>query len=118
MVGLPAVVHRDVGQRRPVADVGGDELASPGRCVGPDQDRHELGADTEQRLGDWRAAVDGASQGQAVALADEVRAALADDLDAPRALAAVDAWAAGEPGDGSGARLVRDLVDARLGILL
>jgi L-cysteine:1D-myo-inositol 2-amino-2-deoxy-alpha-D-glucopyranoside ligase len=75
-------------------------------------------AGAERRLGDWRAAVDGASQEQAVALADEVRAALADDLDAPRALAAVDAWAAGERGDGSGARLVRDLVDARLGILL
>jgi L-cysteine:1D-myo-inositol 2-amino-2-deoxy-alpha-D-glucopyranoside ligase len=72
----------------------------------------------EERLGAWRAAVDGASQEDAVALAQDVRAALCDDLDAPRALSAVDAWAAGDSGDGTGARLVRDLLDARLGVLL
>src|SRR3954471_25094557 len=75
-------------------------------------------ARAEQRLGPWRAAVEGASQEQGAALAKEVRAALSDDLNAPRALAAVDAWAAGDPGDGTGAGLVRDLLDARLGILL
>ena len=47
-----------------------------------------------------------------------VREAVGDDLDAPAALAAVDAWAAGEPGDGSGADLVRGLLDARLGVVL
>ncbi|CAN5457481.1 hypothetical protein BH10ACT10_BH10ACT10_24880 [soil metagenome] len=47
-----------------------------------------------------------------------VRAALADDLDAPGALGIVDAWAADEPGDGSGADLVRTLLDARLGLTL
>ena len=47
-----------------------------------------------------------------------VRAALSDDLDAPAALAAVDAWAAGDPGDGSGADLVGALLDARLGVIL
>ena len=72
----------------------------------------------EARLASWRSAVDGASYDTARRLADEVRAALADDLDAPRALAAVDAWAAGERGDGTGASLVRGLLDARLGILL
>jgi L-cysteine:1D-myo-inositol 2-amino-2-deoxy-alpha-D-glucopyranoside ligase len=76
----------------------------------------------ETRLAAWRAAADGASHDRARRLADDVRAALAEDLDAPRALAAVDAWAAGEPGrpagDGSGAALVRALLDARLGVLL
>jgi len=75
----------------------------------------------ERRLATWRAAVGSASHDDAVALAGSVRTALADDLDAPAALAAVDAWAAGDsgsPADGTGADLVRALLDARLGILL
>jgi L-cysteine:1D-myo-inositol 2-amino-2-deoxy-alpha-D-glucopyranoside ligase len=79
----------------------------------------------EARLASWRQAATGTSYDAATALVAEVRSALADDLDAPRALGAVDAWAAasaasskdiaaGEPGE----RLVRDLLDARLGILL
>ncbi|HTX27520.1 MAG TPA: hypothetical protein VME19_10930 [Streptosporangiaceae bacterium] len=55
-----------------------------------------------------------------------VRARLRDDLDAPGALTVVDHWAdtllAEAPGltaaDGSGARLVRDTVDALLGVSL
>ncbi len=70
------------------------------------------------RLASWRAAADGASSEVAERLVGEVRAALAHDLDAPAALAAVDHWAAQTPGDGSGAALVRDLLDSRLGILL
>ena len=50
--------------------------------------------------------------------AEAVRAALANDLDAPGALGIVDGWAAGERGDGSGSALVRDLLDARLGLRL
>jgi L-cysteine:1D-myo-inositol 2-amino-2-deoxy-alpha-D-glucopyranoside ligase len=53
-----------------------------------------------------------------------VRERLADDLDAPGALAIVDQWAesvlagaGGSAGD-SGARLVRDTVDALLGVAL
>jgi L-cysteine:1D-myo-inositol 2-amino-2-deoxy-alpha-D-glucopyranoside ligase len=72
----------------------------------------------EDRLARWRTAVPTASRAQAEELVHAVRAALADDLDAPGALAAVDAWAAGEPADGSGADLVRALVDARLGLTL
>jgi L-cysteine:1D-myo-inositol 2-amino-2-deoxy-alpha-D-glucopyranoside ligase len=72
----------------------------------------------QERLARWRTAVPSASRAQAEGLVHGVRAALADDLDAPRALALVDAWAAGEPGDGSGADLVRDLLDARLGLTL
>jgi L-cysteine:1D-myo-inositol 2-amino-2-deoxy-alpha-D-glucopyranoside ligase len=73
----------------------------------------------QDRLGSWRAAVAAASSEQAEELARSVREALAEDLDAPRALLAVDAWAmAGRPGDGSGAEPVRDLLDARLGVLI
>ncbi len=77
----------------------------------------ELAA-AEERLATWRTAVGGASREQAEALADAVRTALADDLDAPAAVAAVDAWAVAGPGDGAGEQLVRDLLDARLGITL
>jgi L-cysteine:1D-myo-inositol 2-amino-2-deoxy-alpha-D-glucopyranoside ligase len=45
------------------------------------------------RLERWRAAVSGNGGPSATALLADLRAALADDLDAPRALAAVDAWA-------------------------
>jgi L-cysteine:1D-myo-inositol 2-amino-2-deoxy-alpha-D-glucopyranoside ligase len=97
-----------------------------------------------ERLAMWREAVTSASRAQAEALVAEVRAALADDLDTPTAIAAVDAWAAaaavagtpaeqgageqgageqgaGEQGageQGAGEQLVRDLLDARLGLLL
>ena len=72
----------------------------------------------EGRLAAWRTAVPSASREQAEELVRGVRAALADDLDAPRALAVVDDWAAGERGDGSGADLVRAVLDARLGVVL
>ncbi len=81
-------------------------------------------SDAQGRLESWRQAVSGASYDEAEELVRAVREALAEDLDAPAALAAVDAWAAGSsvaggtPGDGSGTELVRDLLDARLGVLL
>ena len=70
------------------------------------------------RLDTWRTALGSASVERARLLVSEVREALCDDLDAPTALAAVDAWAVSDAGDGSGAALVRDLLDARLGVLL
>ncbi len=84
----------------------------------------------QTRLATWRAAVGGSSPEQAEALLAQVRIALSDDLDAPAALASVDAWAAGALDDGQpgpegeampereGASVVRALLDARLGILL
>ena len=81
------------------------------------------------RLARWRdavrtaAAADSAPPGEDVLAA--VRERLADDLDAPGALAAVDRWAdavlSGEPGTADpapAAGLVRDTVDALLGIAL
>jgi L-cysteine:1D-myo-inositol 2-amino-2-deoxy-alpha-D-glucopyranoside ligase len=50
-----------------------------------------------------------------------VRERLADDLDAPGALAAVDAWAdavLAAPGSATDGGLVRDTVDALLGVLV
>ncbi|MEW1865971.1 cysteine--1-D-myo-inosityl 2-amino-2-deoxy-alpha-D-glucopyranoside ligase [Streptomyces sp. NBC_00669] len=79
-------------------------------------------ADAVARLGRWREAVSRPDGPSADALLDEVRAALADDLDAPRALAAVDAWAvtqASEGGTDPGAPgLVSRAVDALLGVAL
>src|SRR3954465_11653685 len=82
----------------------------------------------EVRLASWRRAVAGTSYDAARRLVTEVRSALADDLEAPRALGAVGAWAGratradGPPGStgtaGAGEQLVRDLLDARLGVLL
>jgi L-cysteine:1D-myo-inositol 2-amino-2-deoxy-alpha-D-glucopyranoside ligase len=78
----------------------------------------------ENRLARWRAAVDLPTAPPAEELLAEVRAALADDLDTTRAIAAVDAWvdtalaapgSSAEPGAGA---LVRDLTDALLGIAL
>lgn len=75
-----------------------------------------------ERLARWRAAVSRPDGPSAEVLLAEVRAALADDLDAPAALAAVDRWAEqqaltggtdiGAPG------LVSRTVDALLGVAL
>ena len=75
-------------------------------------------AEGQERLARWTAAVGrpAGPDGQAVLAA--VRAALADDLDAPAALAAVDAWCAAAGQDAGAPALVRDVVDALLGVAL
>ena len=85
-------------------------------------------AAAEERLARWRSAVSAADGGAARAAdpsasparqaLDGVRDRLADDLDAPGALAAVDHWAeAVLAGSASGeGGLVRDAVDALLGV--
>ncbi|MCC6497219.1 MAG: cysteine--1-D-myo-inosityl 2-amino-2-deoxy-alpha-D-glucopyranoside ligase [Propionibacteriaceae bacterium] len=70
------------------------------------------------RLDRWRAAVSAPAGPDATATLDRVRSALRNDLDAPAALAAVDAWAAADGDDPAAPALVRDLVDALLGIAL
>ncbi|GAA1978138.1 cysteine--1-D-myo-inosityl 2-amino-2-deoxy-alpha-D-glucopyranoside ligase [Amycolatopsis minnesotensis] len=78
-------------------------------------------AEAEARLARWRAAAArnaGPSAEEAIA---RLRDHLADDLDTPKALAAVDAWAAEAVRGGSdetAPALVRDAVDALLGIAL
>ena len=81
----------------------------------------DLAAATE-RLERWRAAVGRSSGPAAASVVEQVRRRLADDLDAPAALLAIDRWAreavlrGGQDGDAPGA--VRALVDALLGVQL
>jgi L-cysteine:1D-myo-inositol 2-amino-2-deoxy-alpha-D-glucopyranoside ligase len=85
--------------------------------------------DAVRRLARWRAAVAAPSGPDATGTLAAVRAALANDLDAPAAVAAVDAWAAAterqalRSGDAVDADpgapdLVRRLADALLGVRL
>jgi L-cysteine:1D-myo-inositol 2-amino-2-deoxy-alpha-D-glucopyranoside ligase len=76
----------------------------------------------QQRLFLWRDAVARAAGPSALGVLEGVRAALANDLDTPRALAIVDEWAeaalsgAGVDADAPG--LVAQTVDALLGVKL
>jgi L-cysteine:1D-myo-inositol 2-amino-2-deoxy-alpha-D-glucopyranoside ligase len=75
----------------------------------------------ESRLASWREGARQTTAAEAEALVGAVRRHLADDLDAPAALEAIDAWAArarDSTGDGEGCGVVCDLIDARLGIRL
>ncbi|RFU87230.1 cysteine--1-D-myo-inosityl 2-amino-2-deoxy-alpha-D-glucopyranoside ligase [Streptomyces triticagri] len=78
--------------------------------------------DAVARLDRWRAAVSRPDGPSAEALVDEIRSALADDLDSPAALLAVDRWAerqADTGGDEEGAPgVVSRAVDALLGVAL
>ena len=71
-----------------------------------------------RRLATWSAAVARSSGPDGAALLAGVRAALADDLDTPAALALVDAWADASGEDAASPALVRDVVDALLGVAL
>ncbi|GAB2616713.1 cysteine--1-D-myo-inosityl 2-amino-2-deoxy-alpha-D-glucopyranoside ligase [Streptomyces capparidis] len=79
-------------------------------------------AEAADRLARWRAAVSRPDGPSADALVGEVRAALAADLDAPAALAAVDRWAAAQlaagGADPAAPGLVTRTVDALLGVAL
>jgi len=77
------------------------------------------------RLDRWRSAVSGNGGPASAALLAEVRAAVADDLDAPRALRAVDAWADASLAGGAAAEVeegapgvVARAVNALLGVRL
>jgi L-cysteine:1D-myo-inositol 2-amino-2-deoxy-alpha-D-glucopyranoside ligase len=82
----------------------------------------EILDDGLSRLARWRAAVALPAGPPASAVLAEVRRALADDLDAGQALRAVDTWAdvaLGSGGtDAAAPSLVRDMVDALLGVTL
>jgi L-cysteine:1D-myo-inositol 2-amino-2-deoxy-alpha-D-glucopyranoside ligase len=76
----------------------------------------------ERRLDRWRAAAARPAGAPGRRVLDDVRAALAADLDAPAALRAVDAWAdatlSGAHDDAGAPTLVRTTVDALLGVRL
>src|SRR5690606_2660027 len=96
-------------------------LAHHYRTDWEDRDTDDTAA--TQRLERWRQAASLPSGPAAEPVLDRVRQALADDLDAPAALAAVDAWVDAASADqGSGVdgapELVRRTVDALLGVAL
>jgi L-cysteine:1D-myo-inositol 2-amino-2-deoxy-alpha-D-glucopyranoside ligase len=78
--------------------------------------------EAQERLARWRAAVSRPDGPPADALLEEIRTALADDLDSPAALAAVDRWAAAQQATGGSDEgapgLVSRAVDALLGVAL
>ena len=78
----------------------------------------DLLAAAQERLAAWRAAVARDAGPDATELVGRLRAHLADDLDTPGTLAAVDAWAAGEGSDPAAPRQACDAVDALLGVAL
>jgi L-cysteine:1D-myo-inositol 2-amino-2-deoxy-alpha-D-glucopyranoside ligase len=69
----------------------------------------------EERLTRWRSALDRPTQERPGALVARIRAELANDLNAPGALAAVDEWCA-SPGSTNSAHAVREALDALLGV--
>jgi L-cysteine:1D-myo-inositol 2-amino-2-deoxy-alpha-D-glucopyranoside ligase len=70
------------------------------------------------RLETWREAVRRPAGPSGADLVEALRAALTNDLDTVSALRAVDAWAASDGDDPQAPALVRDAVDALLGIEL
>ena len=75
--------------------------------------------EAEQRLARWRAAVSRTVAPSGEALLAAIRTALSDDLDAPGALAAIDAWAADDTAeDPQAGRTARLAIDALLGVAL
>ena len=79
--------------------------------------------EAKSTLAGWRSALDHAPEGSAGPLVAEMRAALSADLNAPAAVAAVSRWAGQAHADGGTASpadraLVKDAVDALLGVVL
>jgi L-cysteine:1D-myo-inositol 2-amino-2-deoxy-alpha-D-glucopyranoside ligase len=72
----------------------------------------------DRRLATLRSAVARPAAPAADAVVEEVLAALAEDLDAPRALDALERWAAGDGADTGAGDVVRRLADAALGVEL
>ena len=73
----------------------------------------------EARLAAWRDAVSRTLAPSGADLVLEIRRAMSNDLDAPAALAAIDAWAADDSAaDPQAGRTVRTAVDALLGVAL
>ena len=80
----------------------------------------ELLAEAELRLDRWREAVSRDSAVPSGSMLNTVRARLAEDLDTPGALAAVDQWATATLAEGgddpSAAALARDTIEGLLGV--
>ena len=83
---------------------------------------HLRRCDPQDRLATWRRAAALPTGAPAGPVLRAVRERLADDLDSPGAIAAVDAWARatldGADDDAGAPALARDTVDALLGVSL
>lgn len=92
-------------------------LALLGHHYRSDWEWFEADLDQAQaRLARWRDAMARPSAAPAGPVLGQVLAALAEDLDAPRALAALDAWAGSDGDDVDAAATVRTAADALLGV--
>lgn len=80
----------------------------------------EVLATAEKRLASWREALEHAQLEETITMVQELRKHLANDLDTPAALAAVDSWAKAQTGEGTkeAADLARTAIDALLGVQL
>jgi L-cysteine:1D-myo-inositol 2-amino-2-deoxy-alpha-D-glucopyranoside ligase len=108
-----------VHKLRDIADPGAIRLALLSEHYRADRDwQHSRLTEGEQRLARWRAAVAAPTGAPGQPVLDGVRARLAEDLDSPGALAVVDEWAAAGGSDTGSPALVRDVVDALLGVAL
>ncbi|MGO2780210.1 MAG: cysteine--1-D-myo-inosityl 2-amino-2-deoxy-alpha-D-glucopyranoside ligase, partial [Glutamicibacter arilaitensis] len=79
----------------------------------------ELLAGAQQRVATWRKALESASMQDAQQVIAGIREHMANDLDAPSALKAIDQWAT-QPASsqGEGATALRDGINALLGLKL
>ena len=75
-------------------------------------------ANAEDRLAVWRDAVGRSVGADGTAVVAALRAALADDLDAPTALKVIDDWTTADGDDPDAGRTVAAAVDALLGVQL
>jgi L-cysteine:1D-myo-inositol 2-amino-2-deoxy-alpha-D-glucopyranoside ligase len=112
-----------VHKLRENADPGAVRLALLAEHYHADRDwQHARLTEAQERLARWRAAVATATGAAGQPVLDGVRARLTDDLDTPGALSIVDDWAAEtlavKGTDAAAPKLVRDLVDALLGVVL
>ncbi|GAA1879515.1 cysteine--1-D-myo-inosityl 2-amino-2-deoxy-alpha-D-glucopyranoside ligase [Paeniglutamicibacter psychrophenolicus] len=81
----------------------------------------ELLTGAQDRLAHWRKRIDSTTLAEATAVITRIRSKLADDINAPAALAVLDAFAAQDPAEddgpqGAGGQLLTDALDALLGL--
>lgn len=79
----------------------------------------ELLAQAQRRVASWRERIAGTGLAEATALITRIRSRMADDLNSPAALEAIDQWAVtGPEGSGEGEDVIRRGLDSLLGIKL
>ena len=75
--------------------------------------------DAQERVNRWRERIAGTGLAEATALITRIRSRMADDLNSPGALEAIDQWAASAAeGSGEGEKVIRQALDSLLGLKL